>query len=105
MRTTFKLGDITIHRIVEMERGFAAPLTFLPDLTPEMLEENRAWLAPAALDADDLLVLCFQSFVVQRPITRFWSIAASATTKTGPPARFGTKKPMTSTCVVSPPMA
>jgi glyoxylase-like metal-dependent hydrolase (beta-lactamase superfamily II) len=67
MRTTFQLGDITIHRIVEMERGFVAPLTFLPDLTPEILEENRGWLAPSALDAEDLFVLCFQSFIVQTP--------------------------------------
>ncbi len=30
-----------------------------------MLAENRSWLAPTALDAQDNLVLCFQSYIVQ----------------------------------------
>ena len=32
-----------------------------------MLEENRSWLAPSALDADGNLVLCFQSYIVKTP--------------------------------------
>ncbi len=65
MNLTFKAGDMTIHRIIEMECGFTPALEFLPGLTPEVLEENRSWLSPAALDANDNLVLCFQSYVVQ----------------------------------------
>ena len=45
---TFKVGDLTIHRIVEMECGFTPALEFLPDLKPEVLAENRSWLAPSA---------------------------------------------------------
>ena len=46
MANTFKVGDLTIHRIVEMECGFTPALEFLPKLTPEVLAENRSWLAP-----------------------------------------------------------
>ncbi|HTC10273.1 MAG TPA: MBL fold metallo-hydrolase [Acetobacteraceae bacterium] len=67
MSNTFRVGDLTIHRIVEMETGFTPALEFLPSLTPERLAENRNWLKPAALDADDKLVLCFQSYIVQTP--------------------------------------
>jgi glyoxylase-like metal-dependent hydrolase (beta-lactamase superfamily II) len=67
MRTTFELGDLTIHRIIEQEAPFAAALDFLPDLTPEQLAENRSWLAPDALDAAGKLIFCFQSYVVRTP--------------------------------------
>jgi glyoxylase-like metal-dependent hydrolase (beta-lactamase superfamily II) len=56
---------MTIHRIVEMECGFTPALEFLPQLKPDVLAENRSWLAPAALDPQDNLVLCFQSYIVQ----------------------------------------
>jgi glyoxylase-like metal-dependent hydrolase (beta-lactamase superfamily II) len=65
MSLTFKAGDATIHRIIEMECGFTPALEFLPNLTKEVLDENRHWLQPAAMDANDNLVLCFQSYVVQ----------------------------------------
>ena len=47
MANTFRVGDMTIHRIVEMECGMRPAVEFLPDLKPEVLEENRSWLAPA----------------------------------------------------------
>jgi glyoxylase-like metal-dependent hydrolase (beta-lactamase superfamily II) len=65
MSLTFKAGNATIHRIIEMECGFTPALEFLPNLTKAMLDENRSWLHPAALDAEDNLVLCFQSYVVK----------------------------------------
>ena len=46
MANTFRVGDMTVHRIVEMECGFTPALEFLPKLTPEVLAENRSWLAP-----------------------------------------------------------
>ena len=37
-------------------------------LTPEVLAENRAWMQKAgALDDKDVLILCFQSYVVKTP--------------------------------------
>ncbi len=65
MSMTFKAGNATIHRIIEMEVGFTPALEFLPNLTKEVLDKNRSWLHPAALDANDNLVLCFQSYVVK----------------------------------------
>jgi glyoxylase-like metal-dependent hydrolase (beta-lactamase superfamily II) len=68
MSLTFKAGDLTIHRIIEQETTFLAALEFLPTLTPEVLAENRAWMQAAkALDERDVLILCFQSYVVKTP--------------------------------------
>jgi len=60
-------GDLTIHRVVEMEISWDPALEFLPKLTPERLAENRDWLRPAALDVTDRIILCFQSYIVQTP--------------------------------------
>jgi len=65
MSMTFKAGDATIHRIIEMECGITPAREFLPNLTQEVLDANRSWMHPAALDSQDRLVLCFQSYVVQ----------------------------------------
>jgi glyoxylase-like metal-dependent hydrolase (beta-lactamase superfamily II) len=67
MSNTITLGDLTIHRIVEMERGLSPAREFLPGLTEERLAANRDWMRPAALDAEDKLVLCFQSYIVRTP--------------------------------------
>jgi glyoxylase-like metal-dependent hydrolase (beta-lactamase superfamily II) len=68
MSLTFKAGDLTIHRIIEQETTFLPALEMLPTLTPELLAENRAWMQQAkALDASDVLMLCFQSYVVKTP--------------------------------------
>src|SRR6516164_4742842 len=68
MRISFGVGDMTIHRIVEQEDAFTPALEFLPGLSRELLDENRSWLQPAALDPrTDKLVLCFQSYVVKTP--------------------------------------
>jgi glyoxylase-like metal-dependent hydrolase (beta-lactamase superfamily II) len=65
MSLTFKAGSAIVHRIIEMECGFTPALEFLPGLTKDVLDENRHWLQPTAMDANDNLVLCFQSYVVQ----------------------------------------
>lgn len=65
--TTFNVGDITIHRVVEQEGPFFNPLEFFPSLTPELLEENRGWMTDGGyLDRQSgQLVLCIQSYLVQ----------------------------------------
>jgi glyoxylase-like metal-dependent hydrolase (beta-lactamase superfamily II) len=65
--TVFHLGDVTIHRVIEMEGAAFDPFTFLPTLTPELLEENRAWMQPTALDPAGNLVLSIQSYLVRTP--------------------------------------
>jgi len=67
MRTSFTVNDMTIHRIVEQEAGFTPIREFLPSLSEELLEENRSWMEPAALDPAGMAVLCFQSYVVKTP--------------------------------------
>ena len=67
MSNTFRVGEMTVHRIIEKEIGNTLALEFLPNLTAELLEENRSWLGPAGLDEADRLVLCFQSYLVQTP--------------------------------------
>jgi glyoxylase-like metal-dependent hydrolase (beta-lactamase superfamily II) len=40
----------------------------LPGLTPDLLAENRTWMREAgAIDAQDVLILCFQSYIVKTP--------------------------------------
>src|SRR3981081_3316161 len=68
MRTSFDVGDMTIHRIVEQEQGFTPMLEFLPTLSEETLDENLSWLAPGGYNRDTgNVVLCFQSYVVKTP--------------------------------------
>jgi glyoxylase-like metal-dependent hydrolase (beta-lactamase superfamily II) len=68
MRTGFGVDDITVHRIVEQERGFTPILEFLPTLAPSLLDENRSWLEPRGLDPETgEVILCFQSYLVRTP--------------------------------------
>ena len=64
---TLRIGDITVDRIIELEGSFMPALEVLPGLTPELLAENRPWLQPDALDQQDNLRLCVQSFLVRTP--------------------------------------
>ncbi|MGH6716262.1 MAG: MBL fold metallo-hydrolase [Bradyrhizobium sp.] len=68
MSLTFTVGDLAIHRIIEQETSFLPALDMLPELTPEILGENRAWMKKInALDDNDVLILCFQSYLVRTP--------------------------------------
>ena len=61
-------GDLTIHRIIEQETTFLPALDLLPGLTPDRLAENRPWMKKAgAIDDNDVLILCFQSYIVTTP--------------------------------------
>jgi glyoxylase-like metal-dependent hydrolase (beta-lactamase superfamily II) len=68
MSLKFEVGDLTIHRVIEQETTFLPALELLPALTPELLAENRAWMRKTgAIDASDVLILCFQSYIVKTP--------------------------------------
>jgi glyoxylase-like metal-dependent hydrolase (beta-lactamase superfamily II) len=68
MSLKFTAGDLTIHRIVEQEGPLAPANHLFPNLTPEQLAENRAWMKKAgAIDDQDTLILCFQSYIVRTP--------------------------------------
>src|SRR3954447_4126304 len=68
MSLQFAVGDLTIHRLVEQETTFLPAMEMLPGLTPELLAENRPWMRETgAIDANDTLILCFQSYIVKTP--------------------------------------
>src|SRR3984893_2906545 len=68
MKLKFTVGDLTIHRIIEQETTFLPALDLLPALTPDLLAENRPWMREAgAIDAEGVLILCFQSYIVKTP--------------------------------------
>jgi glyoxylase-like metal-dependent hydrolase (beta-lactamase superfamily II) len=68
MSLKFTVGDLTIHRVIEQETTFLPALEVLPGLTPELLAEHRSWMRETgALDAGDVLILCFQSYIVRTP--------------------------------------
>jgi glyoxylase-like metal-dependent hydrolase (beta-lactamase superfamily II) len=68
MSLKFSVGDLTIHRVIEQETSFLPAQDMLPDLTNELLAENRGWMQKAgAIDASDTLILCFQSYIVRTP--------------------------------------
>jgi glyoxylase-like metal-dependent hydrolase (beta-lactamase superfamily II) len=66
MTTTYQIGDMTIHRIMESEAPIVSVYDLLPDATPELLDENRAWMEPTALRGDQL-ILAFNAWVVRTP--------------------------------------
>jgi len=68
MSLKFTAGDLTIHRIIEQETTFLPALDLFPQLTPDLLAQNREWMLKArAIDENDTLILCFQSYVVRTP--------------------------------------
>ena len=79
MSLKLTVGDLTIHRIIEQETTYLTALDILPDLTPELLAENRAWMRQAgAIDDSDVLKLWFQSYIVKTPLHRQRQAAAAA---------------------------
>ena len=68
MTLKFRIGNIEVDRIIEGEYPFEKAANFLPNLNPDQLAANRGWMRDAgALDADDQLILCIQSYVLRTP--------------------------------------
>lgn len=66
MTLSFAVGDLRIDQVIEQNLPFADPFTFLPTLTPELLEENRHWLEPLSLDPETgLFIFPMQSYVIR----------------------------------------
>ena len=63
---TKAFGDIAVTNVVEMDGPMFPPGNLFPDHTPDMIEDNRDWLVPTHIDADEgLLVMPIQSFVIK----------------------------------------
>ena len=68
MKTTFSLGDVTIHRIFEQQAPYFDAGFFFPSLSKEELAEHRKWLEPDFIDpATGKIILCVQSYLVRTP--------------------------------------
>jgi hypothetical protein len=83
MNNFLSLGDITIHRIVELEGPFLPALDVFPTLTAESLDENRHWLAPTGLDQEAGCCSVSTPLSCARRITPCWLTVASVTTRRG----------------------
>ena len=61
-----QLGDIALHRILELEEPFVAPTEMFAAATAENLEPHRHWLEPKALCPETgKLILPVQSYLVR----------------------------------------
>ena len=67
MSARIEIGSATIHRVIEQEGPFFDVMQFFPTLTRELLDQNREWLQPRFVDAEDRLMLCIQSYIVKTP--------------------------------------
>jgi hypothetical protein len=74
MTKPLALHDITIHPVVEQQGAFFEVLGFFPALTKELLDENRAWLQPAFVDADDSRSSMRTSSTIQCCLARWRSL-------------------------------
>lgn len=64
----FRVGDLSIHRVVELNAPFLPIREMLPGLGADLLDADREWLrAQRAIDAEDHVILCYQAYVVQTP--------------------------------------
>jgi glyoxylase-like metal-dependent hydrolase (beta-lactamase superfamily II) len=64
----WRFGEVTIDRVLELERTIFPLTTLYPTAREEFLEPHRAWLSPRVVDpATGLLVLAFHTFVVRTP--------------------------------------
>ena len=63
---SWRLGNITIKRILEWEAPLALPLEYFDEALPEMVELHRHWLEPNALDpGSGKMILPVQSYLIQ----------------------------------------
>jgi glyoxylase-like metal-dependent hydrolase (beta-lactamase superfamily II) len=63
-----RFGEITIDRVLELERTIFPISTLYPTARKEALAPHREWLSPRVIDpATGLLVLAFHTFVVRTP--------------------------------------
>jgi glyoxylase-like metal-dependent hydrolase (beta-lactamase superfamily II) len=49
---TFRFGEVSITRVVEIGRSFYPTAAMLPESTPEAIARHRAWLEPDFVDAE-----------------------------------------------------
>jgi hypothetical protein len=81
MNKPLRVGDISIHRIVELEGPFLPALDVFPTLSAKVLEENRHCLRPKPLVKMTGWSSVSNLMSCARRIISFWLTVASATTR------------------------
>ncbi len=63
---SWRIGEISVSRVLEMEERFREPTEMFPDATEEALEPHLSWLVPRALCPEtNKLVLPIQSYLLR----------------------------------------
>jgi glyoxylase-like metal-dependent hydrolase (beta-lactamase superfamily II) len=66
--TALTVGDVTVTRVVELDRSSFEIGAMLPESTPERIAAQRDWMGPELLDpATGVHKACIQSYVLRTP--------------------------------------
>ena len=66
--TTLTIGDVTVTRVVELDRSSFEIGAMLPESTPERIAAQRDWMGPELLDpVTGVHKACIQSYVLRTP--------------------------------------
>lgn len=64
----WRIGNVTITRVLEFEMPFVAPAMLYPELIPEIIDRHRSWLEPNLLDPmTGRMTIAFHSVVIRTP--------------------------------------
>ena len=62
----FAVGDLTVHRVEEFVDPNCDPMTFFPELTPEIVARNLHWIAPQFWNAErNTISITMQTWVLK----------------------------------------
>ena len=77
-----RIGDITIDAVIEREGPWRRPQDFFPAYDDAVFKHHLPGMEPEVYDsALGMMVITYQTFVVARRATPFWSIPAPARTR------------------------
>ncbi len=66
--TALTIGDVTVTRVVELDRSSFEIGAMLPESTPERIAAQRDWMGPELLDpVTGVHKACIQSYVLRTP--------------------------------------
>ena len=66
--TALRIGDVTVTRVVELDRSSFEIGAMLPESTPERIAAQRDWMGPELLDpVTGVHKACIQSYVLRTP--------------------------------------
>ncbi|WP_456835623.1 MULTISPECIES: hypothetical protein [unclassified Bradyrhizobium] len=72
MKLDFAVGDLTVHRLVELDAPFMLAREMLPALMSELLGENRYWCSHTRWTGTMFSISASRRMWVRTPTTRSW---------------------------------